>query len=294
MAVLSRRETASFGDKSTGHIMKLRYTPYQARCLAVEEEASPYHDLLRDADSLDGLPVVVAELHSMLAPAAAGARAVLGPEARIVYIMTDAAALPLAFSRTVPELKEKGLLKSTITSGQAFGGDLEAVNIFTALLAAKWILKADVAIVAMGPGIVGTGTRFGFSGVEQGQIVDAVNCLGGRPVAVLRLSAADPRPRHNGVSHHSLTALGRVAQTRTTIVLPRLEDASFQELVGRQLTRAGIASRHHLVTAPGEPGLNLLEKLGIKVHSMGRCPADDPPFFLAAAAAGWVAGQLAS
>ncbi|MDK2856078.1 MAG: hypothetical protein PWQ41_1555 [Bacillota bacterium] len=294
MAARSGCKKALGSKAAPGHIMKLRYTPHQLRCLAVEEEASPYHALLRDADSLEGLAVVVAELHSMVGPAAAGAQAVLGPEACIVYIMTDAAALPMAFSRTVPVLKEKGLLAATITAGQAFGGDLEAVNIFTALLAAKWALKADVAIVAMGPGVVGTGTRFGFSGVEQGQVVDAVNCLGGRPVAVLRLSAADLRPRHRGVSHHTLTALGRVAQTRTTVALPCLTDVGFRELVGRQLDLAGITARHHLVSAPGEPGLKVLERLGVKASSMGRCPADDPPFFLAAAAAGWVAGQLAS
>ena len=32
----------------------------------------------------------------------------------------------------------------------------------------------------MGPGIVGTGTKYGFSGIEQGQIIDAINTLSGR------------------------------------------------------------------------------------------------------------------
>ena len=31
----------------------------------------------------------------------------------------------------------------------------------------------------MGPGIVGTGTKYGFSGIEQGYIIDAVNNLRG-------------------------------------------------------------------------------------------------------------------
>ncbi|BCV25318.1 DUF3866 family protein [Gelria sp. Kuro-4] len=276
-----------------GHIMKLRYTPCQVRCLAVEEEASPYHAILRDRDSIAGLPVVVAELHSMVAPAAAGAYSVLGSGARIVYIMTDGAALPLAFSRLIPPLKAKGLLTAVVTAGQAFGGDWEAVTIFSALLAARWALEADVAIVAMGPGIAGTGTRFGFSGVEQGQVVDAVNVLHGQAVAVPRLSAADPRPRHRGVSHHTLTALGRVAQTPATVVLPQSADAGFLEGVRQRLAAAGVAARHQLRYAAGEPGLELLAALGIPVTSMGRSPDEDPPFFLAAAAAGVVAGELA-
>jgi hypothetical protein len=44
-----------------GHLVKARYTPMQATVLGVEEQGSEYHELLRDADSLDGIPVVVAD-----------------------------------------------------------------------------------------------------------------------------------------------------------------------------------------------------------------------------------------
>ena len=40
-------------------------------------------------------------------------------------------------------------------------------------------------IAAMGPGGVGTGTRLGFSGIEQSQVLDAAGALGGRGVACL-------------------------------------------------------------------------------------------------------------
>ena len=33
-----------------------------------DEQGSEYHDLLADADSLDAMPVLVADLHSALAP----------------------------------------------------------------------------------------------------------------------------------------------------------------------------------------------------------------------------------
>jgi hypothetical protein len=279
---------------SEGHIMKLRYTPHQVRCLAVEEEDSPYHELLRGADDLAGMPVVAAELHSMVAPVAAGIKVAAGDDVRVAYIMTDAAALPLAFSRTVPELKAKGLIIATITAGQAFGGDYEAVNLYSALLAAKWVVKADVSIVAMGPGTVGTGTQFGCSAVEQGQTINAALSLGGKPIAVLRLSERDLRPRHKGVSHHTLTALTRVALGRATAVLPELTDQAFLRVVKHQLDESGVSTRHDIVTASGCEGLDLLARLNLRVTSMGRGPEEDPAFFLAAAAAGRVAAGLVS
>ena len=75
----------------------------------------------------------------------------------------------------------------------------------------------DIAVVAQGPGNLGTGTRWGFSGVAAGEAVNAAAALGGRPVASLRISDADPRMRHRGVSHHSLTAYGRVALARADV-----------------------------------------------------------------------------
>ena len=79
-------------------------------------------------------------------------------------------------------------MNKTITVGHAFGGDLETINIYTGLIAAKEILKGDITIISMGPGIVGSGTKYGFTGMEQGYIVDAINNLGGLAVAVPRIS----------------------------------------------------------------------------------------------------------
>ena len=73
------------------------------------------------------------------------------------------------------------------------------------------VLAAELVVLTQGPGNLGTGTRWGFSGVQSGEAVNAVGTLGGRAVASLRISEADPRPRHRGISHHSLTAYGRVA-----------------------------------------------------------------------------------
>ncbi len=110
--------------------------------------------------------------------------------------MTDGGALPAWFSRSVATLREQGWLAATVSVGQAFGGDLEAVTLHTGLLAARHVLGADLVVVAQGPGNLGTGTRWGFSGVAAGEAVNAAAVLGGRPVASLRVSGADPRGRH--------------------------------------------------------------------------------------------------
>ena len=40
-----------------GHLIKARYTPLQACVLGADEQGSEYHDLLREADDLGGMPV---------------------------------------------------------------------------------------------------------------------------------------------------------------------------------------------------------------------------------------------
>src|SRR5690606_31758504 len=120
---------------------------------------------------------------------------------------------------TVRDLRRLGVVDKTVTAGHALGGDVEAVTLFSGLLAARWVLGAAAAVVGMGPGVVGTGTPFGTTAVEVGQHADAASLLGGRVFAAPRLSFADPRPRHRGVSHHTLTAFGLVAQRRCTLAL---------------------------------------------------------------------------
>jgi len=53
--------------------------------------------------------------------------------------MTDAGALPLALSDLVADLCGAGLLAGAITAGQAFGGDLEAVGVPSALVLAATV-----------------------------------------------------------------------------------------------------------------------------------------------------------
>jgi hypothetical protein len=277
---------------STGHIVKCRYTPLQVMVASVDEQGSAYHDLLRSADSVEGMPVVVADLHSALPAVLAGlffsSRTERG-DLRVAYVMQDGGALPAWFSRTVAGLRSAGWLAATITTGQSFGGDLEAVTVHTGLLAARHVAGADVAVVAQGPGNLGTGTAWGFSGVAAGEAVNAAAVLGGRPVASLRLSAADPRPRHQGISHHSLTAYGRVALAPADVVVPVLPD-SFGTLVAEQA--APLAARHRLVRVQLDGLEEALRACPVPLSTMGRDLDADLEYFLAAAAAGRHAGAL--
>lgn len=283
-------------EPGPGHLVKGRYTPQQAMVLGVDEQESAHHALLRDADDLGGMPVVVADLHSAVPAIVAGARwsaAQAGrPLPRVAYVMTDGGALPAWFSRTVATLREADWLASCLTVGQAFGGDLEAVTVHTGLLAARLVAGTDLAVVAQGPGNLGTGTRWGFSGVAAGEALNAAAVLRGRPVAALRVSGADARERHRGVSHHSLTAVGRVALAPADVVVPvgdaPADRAALRSLVREQArTLCTPAGRHTLVEVPVEPGLeDALAATPVRLSTMGRGLDADPEAFVAAAVAG--------
>ena len=277
-------------EPTPGHIMKLRYTPLQEAVLSVEEEASPDHAKIGEFKSLGGMPVVCCELHSQIAGVAAALK-VANHRMRIAYIMTDGAALPIGFSRLASELKTKNLLDTTITCGQAFGGDIEAVNLYTALIAAKEVVKADAAIVCQGPGNAGTNVKFGFSGIEQGEAVNAARILGGMPVVVVRISFADKRERHYGVSHHTQTILNDVVLTPAYVALPVLSGEKAR-IVEKQMKALSPRASHNIRVVDGEPGLAELSRKRIKVTTMGRSIADDREFFLAASAGGVLAAEL--
>jgi hypothetical protein len=273
--------------RRAGHLVKARYTPLQAVVLGADEEASPHRAALADADSLAGMPVVTADLHSALPAILAGIYADL-PEARVAYVMTDGGALPAWFSRTLDALRDR--LAGTVTAGQAFGGDLESVNVHSGLLAARYALGAQIAVVAQGPGNLGSGSRWGFSGVSLGEAVNAAGVLGGRPVGALRISSADPRPRHSGVSHHSLTAYGRVALVRADLAVPDGLDPELAAAVDAALEP--LRDRHRVVLVGTDGLIEALENPPAPLATMGRTLAEDPAYFLAAAAAGRYAARL--
>jgi len=260
----------AWSEPGPGHIMKVRYTSLQVDTGAAEEH---HPDLPHD---LTGMPVVVCGLHSQV-PCVAAAIVAAVPTARVAYVMTDGAALPIALSDLVVAMVDSGLLAATITAGHAFGGDLEAVSVPSALALARHVLGADVVIVGMGPGVVGTGSTLGTTAVEVAAALDSAAALGGRPVAVLRMSGADERDRHRGVSHHSRTALDL---TRSPVLVASPEEGAFAH------------PRHDVRVTVPPPMADLLAAAGLAVTTMGRGPAADPLFFAAAGAAGTLAASL--
>lgn len=280
-------DPATGDSRDAGHMVKARYTPLQATVLGVDEQAAPYRRAMIAASDLGGMPVVLADLHSAL-PAIVAGIAATRPEARIAYVMTDGGALPAWFSRSLDALRDR--IAGTVTVGQSFGGDLEATNVYGGLLAARHVLRAEVTVVAQGPGNLGTGTTWGFSGTSVGEAVNAAAALGGRPVGSLRISDADARGRHRGISHHSLTAYGRVALAPADLVVP----ADLPEPLAGDVTAAlaPLAIRHRVITVATGGLDSAMRALPVKLSTMGRDLDHDHAYFLAAAAAGRHAARL--
>lgn len=245
------------------HVMKLPYTPLQFAVRHAEEG-------MELPELLDGMPVVACSLHSQLAPVAAALHGL-----RVAYVQLPGGALPMELSDSVRELKASGLLESTISVDACFGGDAECVNVYSALSFAA-ASGVDVAVCGIGPGIVGTGTRFGHGGMAAAQALDATLELGGEAVLALRVSESDPRARHRGVSHHTDAVLS-------------LWSGSY-----RIAWPAGCPIDHPIADGSTEVDVSGWREAcdGLTLHHMGRGPDDDPWFFAAAFAAGRLARGL--
>jgi hypothetical protein len=260
--------------------MKLRYTSLQVDV----ENAEPAGET-----DVGGMPVVAAGLHSQVAAIAAAFKQVR-PRARLVYVMTDGGALPIAISELVWQLRERELIDATVTCGHAFGGDHEAVSVHGALAVARHVAGADATVVAMGPGSAGTASRLGFSGIEVGPVLDAATALHGVPIAALRVSFADARPRHYGVSHHSTTVLSLATRSRVRVPVPCVGGEE-ERRIRSDLTAARVDERHEVVDVAPVGAVQLLVGHGLHVESMGRAASEDPVLFEAAAAAGVLAAR---
>ena len=242
------------------HFVKLPYTPLQF-------PASPPEQ----AESLQRTPVVVLPLHSHLAPACCAA-ADLSPDCRVSFVWQEGGALPVAFSKSVRELRERNLLSAVISTGNCFGGDVEAPNVYVGLLAAAAV--SDMIIVGIGPGVVGTGAPYGHGGMSAAVALNAACSLGAEPVLAPRISGADSRSRHYGFSHHTRSVL-QSALAGVRVALP----AS-----AKDVSVKGLPGRHDYSPMPHKAA-GLEARFGVTFESMGRAYTDDEMFFDAAAAA---------
>ncbi len=261
---------------NNGHIMKLRYTPMQFSIQSIEETAK-YQRKEENFSGLNAMPVVIGELHSMVVPFVTAIRK-FQPQWRIVYLMSDGGALPLELSYSIKKLKESGDIDITITFGNAYGGDLEATNIFTALIAAHQLCNPDVIIATMGPGIVGTGSKYGFTGMEQLQHLYAVELLKGHRVLIPRIGFSDGRTRHWGVSHHTKTVL-ELTNSDVSVTFPILEQWKHDILQGQLVGDDQIFSKHNLTWIDVKDCLDFYRRLDIELITMGKNLEAEPAFF---------------
>ena len=260
---------------SGGHIMKMRYSSLQTDTGAAEEFDPTSTDIT-------GTPIILCSLHSQMGTAAAAFAAEstkrFGAAKRLAYVMTDGASLPMAFSDLVHELRTKNLLCGTVTTGHAFGGEREAVNILSGVGVAVREFRADAIAVSMGPGVVGTGSKLGTTAIELAPLVEGLRRLGAKPIVSLRASSGDSRPRHHGISHHGKTVLELCEGAQ--VAVPADEVDSVRAALGSAL------ENHQLVGVEvGDPGA-MLDGYGLTITSMGRGPGSDHAFFAFAAAAG--------
>ncbi len=207
-------------------VMKLNYTSLQHAVSPVEEEALEL-PLER--------PVAVLALHGQLAPVA-WAFAKAHPGARLGYVQTEGGALPGSHSRAVAELRSRGLLAGHLTAGATFGGEGEAITTGGALHHGLRTLGWDAALCGPGPGIVGSGSRLGHGGMLALDSSHVALALGCPTLLVARMSSGEPRQRHRGISHHTLTVLDLLLEP-VTVALP----AGMRSPVGADL-RAGLGS----------------------------------------------------
>jgi hypothetical protein len=124
--------------------MTLPYTSLQHAVPHVEESGT-------SAESLDGMPVVCCSVHSQVAPVCAALAGL-----RVAYVQLVGGAIPTALSDAVRALRARSLIELVVAAGPCVGVE-QAVNVYSAL---AWCRSrgAEVAVCAIGPGIVGTGT----------------------------------------------------------------------------------------------------------------------------------------
>jgi len=264
------------GVEGDAHVMKLNYTSLQHPVEPVEGN----EDRLFLSGSGQGkgtgeqLSVAVLPLHGHLAPAA-WAVAQAAPGARIGFVQTAGGALPGPFSRDVRELRERGLLAGHVTAAPAYGGEHEALSTIGALDAAGQ-LDWDAVLVGPGPGIIGSDTAYGHGGMAALDSAHAALSLGAPTLISPRLSSADPRSRHLGLSHHTRTVL-ELLLAEVEVAVPEGEP---------EIAEGLDAFGHRVLSAPAD--LDGYGASGLPTTTMGRSLLQDPLFFAAPLATGTV------
>ena len=223
------------------------------------------------------------------------------PARRLGYVQTAGGALPGGHSRTVRELRERGLLAGHLTAGAAFGGEGEAITTAGALHHGLRALGWDAAVCGPGPGIVGSASALGHGGMAALDSAHAALALGCPTLIVARMSSGDERERHRGISHHTLTVLDLLLEP-VTVALPGRHALARRRRPARRARRgvrrrgAARSARRSRSTSSAPCGsrattgaarrstCRATPRAGLPASTMGRDAREDPLFFGAALA----------
>jgi hypothetical protein len=250
--------------------MKLNYTSLQHAVQPVEGE-----ELRVPLER----PAACFGLHGQLAPIAwAFGRA--RPGAKLGYVQTAGGALPGGHSRVVRELRSRGLLAGHITAGPAYGGEAEAITTAGAIHHGIVDRGWDAVVCGPGPGILGSASALGHGGLSALDNAHAAAALGCPVVVCARMSSTDERPRHRGLSHHTVTVLALLL-ARVTVAVP----------AGEAVGLGGLSPESRESHEVREVAVELSGYVasGLPARSMGR---EDPLFFSAALACGTALAEM--
>lgn len=240
------------------HVMAHPYAPGQLAVRFAEED-------WEGVERVDDLPVVCLGLHSQLAPVCAALA-----RRRVMYVQLAGGALPVSLSDTLRTLKARRLVDTTIAVTPCVDADVQCVTTAAALTEAA-VRGAEAVVCGVGPGVVGTGSRWGHGGLAVAEAANVASALGALPIVAPRVSFGDPRPRHRGLSHHTRSALA-LCLGEVRVAWP----TGLDKPTGIDVVEVDVSGWE---VACGQ----------LPLDHMGRDPTDDPWFFAAAFAAGKLA-----
>ena len=238
------------------HVVAWPYAPGQHVVRFAEEDAA------EPPPSLGNRPVVCCGLHSQVAPVCAALTGL-----RVAYVQVAGGALPVSLSDTLRTLRARQLVEVTIAVSPCVDADLQCVTLASALMTAS-ARGVDAIVVSIGPGVVGTASTYGHGGLVVADAVNATAALGGHAIVAPRVSHADERERHRGLSHHTRSALSLCLGDRVVAWPSGLDtpDGVDVQVFDAEHWREACAN--------------------LPLSHMGRGPDDDPWFFATAFAAG--------
>jgi hypothetical protein len=215
--------------------------------------------------------VAVLALHDQL-PAVAWSFAHTLPGARLGYVQTPGGSPIDGDSGAVRELLARDLLVGRLTVGATFaegGGEITTAGaIHHGLEALGW----DAVVCGPGPDVAGGDSTLGpeILALDSAHTALALGCA---TLLVPRMSSDDARPRHRGLSHHTIVVLDLLLEP-VAVALP----AGMRSPVGAEL-HAGLGAIFG-ARRPARPQLELDIERPVRIarHDWRRAPVDLPAF----------------